>query len=319
MIKKADTWKPGSNLRTLKYRSFVMRELRRTLSDRGVLEIDVPLLGRSTVTDPQLLSFSVTSEHFRGFLQTSPEYFMKRLLASGSGDIFSLGKAFRAEEEGTAHNPEFTMLEWYRINWDEHQLAEEVIDLVSVFIPSIRVSKLSYGEVFEEFLGINPHNVELSALRNRAEEANLGNWSRDFRSGCLDVLFETFVRPNMPKGLVVLYDYPSCQKALAQLHLDHKGQKVSRRFEVFLNNSELANGYFELNDFSEHQTRFKEDRRERRAMGKSLPVDDKLLLDAVKAGLPNCAGVALGVDRLLVQLLGAACIDEIMSFSWARC
>ena len=296
-----------------------MRQLRRFLRGRGVLEIDVPLIGRTSVTDPHLSSFKVNSEYFEGFLQTSPEYFMKRLLASGSGDIFCLGKAFRAEEKGAAHNPEFMMLEWYRINWNEHQLMEEVVDLVSVFMPSTKILKISYGELFEEVLGINPHNVKLSVLRKRAEETNFESWQRDSRSGYLDMLFETFVRPNMPSGLVILFDYPVCQKALAQLHHDLNGQQVSRRFEVFLNNSELANGYFELNNFSEHQIRFNEDRCERRAMGKMLPEDDMLLLDAVKAGLPDCAGVALGVDRLLMQLLGASGIDEIMPFSWARC
>ena len=318
MIAKHNTWKSGVDLATLKYRSFVMKELRRFLSNRGVLEIDVPVVGRSSVTDPGVSSFDVSSEHFRGFLQTSPEYFMKRLLASGSGDIFSLGKAFRAEEKGPAHNPEFTILEWYRINWDEHQLIEEVVDLVSVFTPSVNLLKISYGELFQQILGLNPHNAELSELQSRAEEANFGSWFTSFRSGCLDVLFETFVRPNMPKGLVILFDYPACQRALAQLH-SVDGQQVSRRFEVFLNNSELANGYFELNNFSDHQNRFNEDRRERHAMGKLLPEDDLLLLEAVKSGLPDCAGVAFGVDRLLVQLLGAARIDEIMPFSWVRC
>ena len=312
-------WRSAIDVAALEYRNSIFKTLRNFFSDRGVLEVDVPLLGKSTVTDPNIDTIVTCSELQPAFLQTSPEIFMKRLLASGTGDIFTLTRAFRSAEEGVLHNPEFTLLEWYRIAWDEHRLMEEVAELISSLMPSVATSKISYAQIFRDTLGLDPHDTALENLQNMVNHNGLEEWSGDTRSNCLNVLFERLVQPSLPDGLFFVYEYPACQAALANLHMNKDGQTVSRRFEVFLNRIELANGYFELTDLDEHRKRFEKDREERINIGKPIMENDKYFLDALESGLPSCSGVALGVDRLLMQLLGVTKIDHSMPFSWERC
>lgn len=309
---------------SLRYRSELLQSLRSFFQQRQVLEVDVPVLARSTVTDINIESINSVVSGNSGYLQTSPEYFMKRLLAAGSGDIFCLGKAFRDAESGRRHNPEFTLLEWYRCGWDEHQLMAEVAELISQLAnvgtdAQLAVTKLSYGECFKSALGVDPHSIELVFLQKMAVEASSESWAQESRANCLDLLFSLSVEPQLPNGLVFIYDYPACQAALAQLHLNVQGQSVSRRFEVFFNSMELANGYMELTDAVQQRERFEKETDQRSAQNKPAVAIDEKLMAALDSGLPPCAGVALGVDRLLMQLLRADSIDQAMAFSWQRC
>ena len=283
------------------------------------MEVDVPLLSTATVSDHNIDSIVADNAGVTGFLQTSPEYFMKRLLAAGSGDIFSLGKAFRSGESGSRHNPEFTLLEWYRCGWDEHQLMDEVAELIAMLLPETPVCRISYADVFVEHLQIDPHLVELSSLQSLAVTAGSPAWAEETRANCLDLLFSVLVEPQLSDGLVLVYDYPACQSALAKCDNDDQGRRISRRFEAFLNRFELANGYCELTDVEEQAARFEEDQRLRQQSGKVAVAADNRLLAAMQAGLPECAGVAVGVDRLLMQIEAADSIDQVIPFSWSRC
>jgi lysyl-tRNA synthetase class 2 len=249
---------------------------------------------------------------------------MKRLISQGAGDIFCLGKAFRNGEQGCRHNPEFSLLEWYRCGWDEHQLMDEIAELISLVFAvrssqPLAITKRTYADCFSQILGIDPHGADLVELQEKAVAASSDSWTGESRANCLDLLFSQLVEPQLPPGLVFVYDYPACQSALAQLHNDTQGRQVSRRFEVFLNGLELANGYFELTDRAEQQQRFDGDNAQRIEVSKpQIPVD-RHLLAALDHGMPSCAGVAMGVDRLLMQLKGADSITQVMPFSWDRC
>ena len=308
----------------LQARAELLSTLRKFFFQRSVMEVDVPVLARSSVTDINIESISANIYSESGYLQTSPEYFMKRLLSQGAGDIFCLGKAFRNGEQGCRHNPEFSLLEWYRCGWDEHQLMDEIAELISLVFAvrssqPLAITKRTYADCFSQILGIDPHGADLVELQEKAVAASSDSWTGESRANCLDLLFSQLVEPQLPPGLVFVYDYPACQSALAQLHNDTQGRQVSRRFEVFLNGLELANGYFELTDRAEQQQRFDGDNAQRIEVSKpQIPVD-RHLLAALDHGMPSCAGVAMGVDRLLMQLKGADSITQVMPFSWDRC
>ena len=308
----------------LQGRAELLSTLRQFFFQRSVMEVDVPVLARSSVTDINIESIPANIYSESGYLQTSPEYFMKRLLSQGAGDIFCLGKAFRNGEQGCRHNPEFSLLEWYRCGWDEHQLMDEIAELISLVFAArssqpLAITKRTYADCFSQILGIDPHGADLVELQEKAVAASSDSWTGESRANCLDLLFSQLVEPQLPSGLVFVYDYPACQSALAQLHNDTQGRQVSRRFEVFLNGLELANGYFELTDIAEQQQRFDGDNAQRIEASKpQIPVD-RHLLAALDHGMPSCAGVAMGVDRLLMQLEGADSITQVMPFSWDRC
>lgn len=317
-------WKPGASLEALRCRAKLMAQLRDFFACRAVLEVDVPLLAKSTVTDLNIDSITASVGLADAFLQTSPEYFMKRLLAAGSGDIYSVGKAFRDAEIGRKHNPEFTLLEWYRCGWDDHQLMQEVVDLVALLIDDPHLSpapvtKLTYYECFTNVMGFNPHRAELHQLRTIASQVASSDWFDQSRANCLDLIFSLRVEPAMPAGIVVVYDYPQCQAALAQISKDHHDDRVSRRFEVFLDGAEIGNGYLELTDPNEQIARFNEDIDRRDEVNRpSVHVDEKFVASLIH-GLPACAGVALGVDRILMNILQAQTIDQVLTFAWPRC
>ena len=317
-------WQPSASLAMLRHRAELLGELRNYFSQRAVSEVDVPVLSRTTVTDINIESISTNSFSGSGYLQTSPEYFMKRLLAAGSGDIYCLGKAFRNGEAGRRHNPEFTLLEWYRCGWDEHQLMDEVADLIDQIYaatnqPPVAVHRASYADYFAQVLALDPHTAPLPQLQQLAVAAGSDSWAKESRANCLDLLFSVQVEPQLPQGLVFVYDYPACQAALAETATNQQGQLVSRRFEAFLNGMELANGYFELTDGGQQQQRFADDLVARSAANQPMVAVDQSLIAALQQGLPSCAGVALGVDRLLMQLQGAESIAQVMPFSWDRC
>jgi len=282
-----------------------------------VLEVDVPVLGLRGVTDVHIDLLRVAEPH-PAYLQSSPEYFMKRLLAAGSGSIYCLGKAFRAGELGKRHSPEFTMLEWYRVGWDEHRLMDEVFDLltdVGLAKEQAKCSAYSYRHIFEEKTGIDPLVCEILSLQRLASEVANRDFSGEHRSVCLDLIFSLLVEPTLPGGVVFVHDYPACQAALAEIKVDADGVAIARRFEIFCDGIELGNGYYELTDARELRERFSADNTQRQKMGKELVDADEKLLAAMAAGLPSCAGVALGVDRLLMNILGAQHIREVLSFT----
>ena len=307
-------WEPKANIATLEARADIVHRIRNFFQRRGVMEVDVPALGEHSVTDPYLDALSLTLSGKQHFLQTSPEYFMKRLLCAGSGDIFYLGKAFRADEKGRNHRPEFSMLEWYRLGFGDADLIKDVFELVLSLKPETSTQCLSYREIFEQHLGLNPHTATLAQLRARALDITDVSFDSDNRSMWLDLLFTHVIEPNLPRGLVAVCDYPACQSALARLGENRFGEPVAKRFEVFFDGLELANGYWELSDFQEQKARFDADNNLRQTLGKESVIPDTAFLAAIESGLPDCAGVALGVDRLVMRLLGLADISEQLSF-----
>ena len=288
----------------LQLRASVLAEVRRFFAERDVMEVESPLLGTSTVTDVHLQSFEVRApdpSQLPLFLQTSPEYAMKRLLAAGSGPIYQIGKAFRAEERSRLHNPEFTLIEWYRPGFSLADLMDEVGQLIARLLRRHNIPRYTYGELFRKHLNLDPHAIALQELRQRCKELI------DVRSADLDVtdylqlLMGQKIEPRLPDSCFV-YEYPEAQAALSVVAPDAEGVPVAQRFELYVDGMELANGYFELTDAAEQRARFEGDLVRRQQLGlPTVPVDEELLA-ALEAGLPDCSGVALGLDRLLMSL-----------------
>ncbi|WP_461516702.1 EF-P lysine aminoacylase EpmA [Porticoccus sp.] len=309
-------WQPTATLETLAQRAHMLAHIRAFFNAAGIQEVDVPVLADTGVTDPHIDCLQVQVNGRLQYLQSSPEYYMKRLLAAGSGSIYYLGRAFRDGEAGRRHNPEFTMLEWYRPGWDEHRLMEELISLLASLQPAWAIHKVAYGKLFQQVTGLDPHNAPLDSVQQKACELSGRSFKEESRSTCLDLIFSLVVEPSLPDGLVMVHDYPACQAALARLDHDADGNLVARRFEAFLNRMELANGYFELTDPVEQKSRFDADLALRMATGKHQMPVDKQLLAAMSVGLPSCAGVALGVDRLLMQWLKLDDIRQTLPFAF---
>lgn len=299
-----------------------------------MLEVDTPVLSHAASTDLQLHSFTT---HYAGpdaadgaplFLHTSPEFPMKRLLAAGSGPIYQIGKVFRNGECGRWHNPEFTLLEWYRPGFDHHALMDEVELLVTGLLDSglkpAASERVSYGALFLRHAGIDPHTAGAADLREYARARGVGDvpgLTLDERDAWLDLLLTHSVIPRMePQRLYFVYDYPASQAALARIRPPSPGQAcaLAERFELFINGIELANGFHELGDSAEQRRRFERDNARRQAQGlPTMPLDEPLLA-ALAHGMPPCAGVALGVDRLLMLATGAGAISETLAFPFAR-
>ncbi|MEH6543415.1 MAG: EF-P lysine aminoacylase EpmA [Porticoccaceae bacterium] len=338
-------WQPTATIEAIARRAELYADIRAYFSAQDVLEVEVPVLGQYGVTDVHIDNPQGTVGGQKVYLQSSPEYFLKRLLAAYGRAVYSLGKAFREGESGARHHREFTMLEWYRPAWDEHQLMDEVADLISAIgfesgtpsasdnlgssdNPATEPQRLSYRDAFFTATGLDPHRAADAELRELAAELGLSSGSDAGsdsdsssecaacpRSTCLDFIFSFQVEPNLPMGLVFIYDYPAAQAALAKLSEDCHGNSIARRFEAFLNRMEVANGYWELCDADEQRQRFEADNQSRIALGKKPMAIDESVLAALSHGLPECAGVALGLDRILMQLLGVSSISEVLSFA----
>jgi len=237
---------------------------------------------------------------------------MKRLLAAGSGPIFALTKSFRRGEQGRNHNLEFTILEWYHPGFDEHDLMEQVSDLLRCILGA-NTTQQSYRESFLQATGINPHATNLSELKSFAEKNLHVEWDSDNTDLWLDLLFSHCVQPTLQE-LNCVYDYPASQAALARIGLNNDGETIARRFEVFYRGVELGNGYFELRDGEEQLRRFTADNQRRQQLGLESVTVDRKLVSALNVGLPDCAGIAIGVDRLLMVKLGIKTIEEVMDF-----
>lgn len=324
---KEKNWRPSASFDAIQRRAECLARIRRYFADKEVLEVETPLLVSATIPDPNIPSFSTVAAQpggFRRYLSTSPEFAMKRLLAAGSGPIYQVCKAFRQGEQGGIHNPEFTLLEWYRPGFDYHQLMDDVVALITVLADGHRVfeteERLSYSECFQHYLGLNPHEADVDHLKACAEEQGLGTNTglseTDF-DGWLDLLMSHCIQPHL--GLnrpCFVYDYPASQAALAKIRPDTP--PVAERFELFIDGVELANGFHELQDADEQRARFERELRRRREAGLEPVEIDEYLLDALVAGLPDCAGVALGLDRLLLVLTGASRLEDTLSFPFDR-
>lgn len=322
----ADDWMPGGSLSTLKARSAMLTRIRAFFAARDVWEVETPLLGLHGGTDPTLESLQsrYTGPGYPGgvslYLQTSPEFAMKRLLAAGSGAIYQICKAFRDGEAGQRHNPEFTMLEWYRPGYDAAALMDEVADVLRACLQrdNLRRIDVSYAELFRALLDIDIFALDAEGLKAAAREhALLGAEHLELdRDGWLNLLMSSLVEPTLaPDAMTFVTDFPASQAALARLNDDGR---TAARFEVFYQGLELANGFDELVDAGEQSGRFEADNCRRKRMGQTPVPVDRHLLSAMEAGLPQCAGVAIGLDRVLMARLGLTDIDEVVSFSLGR-
>jgi lysyl-tRNA synthetase class 2 len=313
-------WRPTASLAALRLRSRLLAATRAFFAERGVLEVETPLLASSPASDPHLQAFSCRPTGVaRGrtlYLQTSPEFAMKRLLASGVGPIYQVTRAFRDGEAGRRHNPEFTILEWYRPGFDHHALMAEVEALLTVTLGTGPGERLTYREAFLRHLALDPLAAAPDDLLRCARSVGIGEvpgLEPDDRDGWLGLLLAAAVEPQLGRsGPTFLHDFPASQAALARLRPDDP--RVAERFEVYVGGVELANGYHELADAGEQRRRFQADLEERRRRGlPEVPVDERLLA-ALTAGLPDCAGVALGFDRLVMLAAGAADLASVMAF-----
>ena len=306
-------WKPTSTLETLQSRAAMLRQIRAFFEAREVLEVETPALSLAAISDPAIHSIATATGQQRRYLHTSPELAMKRLLAAGSGDIYQICKVFRNGESGRNHNLEFTLLEWYRLDWEAAQLQAETIALIqSLSKAPLAVKHLSYTRCFQQTLGIDPLGISVKELENLATSKSIHPGCELSKDAWLDLLLSMLIVPLFPEGqLTVVKDYPASQAALARLNDD--GQTAAR-FEVFWGQTELGNGYHELADPLEQRQRFELDQKHRQASGLPVMPLDENFLDALDAGFPDCAGVALGLDRLLMKITGQDHIDAVISF-----
>ncbi|WP_439106285.1 EF-P lysine aminoacylase EpmA [Congregibacter sp.] len=315
-------WRPGATRAALEARAALLGTLRAFFAQRDVLEVDTPVLASFGVTDSAIEPLRTIASRVDSrsmFLQSSPEFAMKRLLAAGSGPIYQLGKAFRDGEVGGRHNPEFTLLEWYRPDFELEQLIEEVGALACECLGRDGWSVSSYAALFEDVLGIDPWETSAEELREIATtQLDLGSLELDY-DGWLDLLMSHLVEPRLAnRGLQFVCDYPPSQAALARC-ADRNGRTVAERFELYVDGIELANGYRELLDVQELADRALRDNERRRVSGQEIRDLDPRLVAAMQEGLPDCSGVALGVDRLLMAQLGADRLSAVMPFDWSRC
>jgi len=309
-------WRPTADFTALGRRAQLLSQIRGFFAARGVLEVETPLLASAPVTDPNIEAVSAQSPSGEGqmYLQTSPEFAMKRLVAAGSGPIYQICKAFRRGERGRRHNPEFTMLEWYRPNMSLDALIDEVVAVVALAVGDADVAQMTYQQVFELHCGLNPHAASLDQLKACAMEHLDLSFDSDDRDLWLQLLMSSVVEPALnPKQISIVYDFPETQAALAKIAVNGDGQRVARRFEAFYAGMELANGYDELRDAGELVRRISDDHSRRAAAGQDLPPIDRYLLKAM-AKMPECSGVAIGFDRLAMIACGAERIDEVIAF-----
>ena len=320
-------WRPTASLENLKLRARMLTRIRAFFLERGVLEVETPMLSAAATPDPALVSLAsrYTGPLFPHgqplYLHTSPEFPMKRLLAAGSGSIYQVCKVFRDGEAGRLHNPEFTLLEWYRTGIDHHRLMQEVEELIRVAIgDAITVSpgeRLSFREAFVRHTGLDPHTADAADFADAARRHGI-HVPEDMRGHhdaaiWRDLLLTHIIEPRLGRGqLTFVYDYPASQASLARIQPGTP--PLAARFEAYLDGIELANGFHELADSDEQRTRF-ERQLHNRSAHKLPPVPlDEHLLAALSAGLPDCAGVALGFDRLVMLAAGARSIQDVIAF-----
>ena len=316
-----DDWQPGATLSTLRLRAKLLASTREFFTNKGVLEVETSTLSRFGTTDVYLNSIKAglgsVSNCGELYLQTSPELQMKRLLAMGVGPIYQICKAFRDDPVTSLHNPEFTIVEWYRPSFSMENLMNEVEEYVQTVVSCGKILRYSYQEVFEEKIGLNPHECSLDEIQ-KAAHTHLDIGSKDLRfTEYLDLVMSEVVEPNLPE-FCFLYDYPECQAAMATIEIDDHGNQIAKRFELYCKGIEIANGYFELTDPVEQLRRLTSDNIERSKKGlPEIPIDERFFA-ALSAGIPKGSGVALGLDRLLMVMGDFEEIDSVLSFSIKR-
>jgi len=314
-------WAPSAPIANLRRRAEILKQVRQFFAERDVMEVDTPVMSHCAVSDPFIDTIETVFRAYPQapahhlYLQSSPEYAMKRLLAAGSGSIYQIGKAFRNGEVGSRHNPEFTMLEWYRPGFDAEQLMAEVEALVCQVLGLEQIEKLSYREVFQRYLSLDPHQATSRQLAEVARQHIDVPYEDDNPDNWLNLLMSHLIEPQLEQhGAVFIYDYPASQAALAKVTNDSQGVPVACRFELFVNGVELANGYHELTDAAEQARRLEFDIQQRRELELPQRPTDQRLVAALESGMPECAGVALGVDRLVMQALASEQIDQVIAF-----
>lgn len=309
-------WRPGASRFAMEARANLLSAIRGWFKERGVIEVETPVLSRSGNSDPNIRNISTESRSKR-YLRTSPEYAMKKLLATGFRDIYELGRVFRAGEKGRFHNPEFTLLEWYRCDLTYLELAGEVADLIRYCgqgqFDSWPVQQLTYREAFVEHTGLDPFHCTETELSYAASERGIQATALG-QQEWLDLLLSQVIEPGLPgETITIIHDFLPEQAALARIRPDNP--PVAERFEVYLGQMELANGYQELTDSREQLERFEREQNLAKVRGEELTPLDHGLIEALDHGLPECSGVALGVDRLLMSILKLDHIDAVLAFS----
>jgi len=322
-------WQPTASLEMLKIKARLLSKLRAFFADKDILEVQTPILSQAGNTEPTIETFVTqqqeNSKHViqPSFLNTSPEFAMKRLLAAGCDSIYQITPAFRQDEQGKRHNPEFTLLEWYRIDFDHHALMGEVNALLRFvtkdFLNLERSQFYSYQDAMIKFADVDPFTASIEQLKSATENAGIEVIGMDdaLHDSWLDLLMSQVVETNLPLNCpVFIYDYPASQAALAKIR---KGTPdVAERFELYINGMELANGFHELIDAEEQAERFHSQQLQRKELGlPGIPADHHLI-EALKHGMPECAGVAIGLDRLLMVITGAEHINEVLTFPFDR-
>jgi len=308
------TWQPTATIETLKQRAEIIAKIRDFFAKRQVLEVETPLLCSGSVPSPYIESFQVGNK----YLQTSPEFLMKRLLAAGSGSIYQIGKVFRLEESGRLHNPEFTLLEWYRVGFDHRDLMKEVNDLLQMILHCEPCEAITYQALFEKYLQINPHAISESELKACARAGGLTTIELQDKDDWLNLLLTHFIEPHLGVDKpCFVYDYPVSQSALAKIQIRDDGIAVAERFEVYCQGIELGNGFHELADSQEQLARFEAELVVRKVNHQHITAIDRRFVESLDH-LPACAGVALGIDRIIMLVLGKKSIKEVMSFDFQR-
>jgi lysyl-tRNA synthetase class 2 len=314
-----------NGMEQLRLRAQTYATIRGFFSERDVLEVETPILSAAGNTDPNIQSFHATfSGHVDAgarerWLRTSPEFPLKRLLAAGVGDCYELGRVFRNGEAGGRHNPEFTMLEWYRVGWDHTRLAREVIDLLERLLlqagRNFEIVETTYRGLFHDALGVDALLDPIEVLKKPLADANISSEGLE-RDDWLDLLLTHRIQPDFPRDRVtIVSEFPASQCALARIR--KSDPPVAERFEAYVGPYEVANGYHELNDAAEQRERFERDNAKRRERGDTeVPMDERLL--AVLGDMPDCAGVALGIERLLMVLADTDAIADVLAFPFSE-
>ena len=318
----SEDWRPSCSLELLRRRAEMLQTIRQFFAERDVLEVETPLLSLTVGTDPQL-DFFTTSYAMPPqqtlYLQTSPEFAMKRLLAAGSGSIYQICKAFRNGEAGRFHNPEFTILEWYRVGFELAELMQDITDLILAVFKDRHLDapqRFSYQTVFQQQTGLDPLQFDHDAYCAYAQAVGLPEavaLCGENHALWLDFIFSHQIQPQLGKNaLCLVYGYPACQSSLARFNIENPS--VTERVELFLNGIELGNGYYELADYIEQERRFDTEIMIRKQQNLPLINKDNRLIAALKAGLPNCSGIAIGLDRLLMLLTDSLSLSDVLAF-----
>ncbi|GGK27576.1 elongation factor P--(R)-beta-lysine ligase [Aliivibrio fischeri] len=324
-IMTSQNWMPSASIEQLQQRADILTAIRSFFSERKVMEVDTPAMSHATVTDVHLHTFQTDfigpgyADGTHLYFMTSPEFHMKRLLAAGSGCIYQINKAFRNEEAGRYHNPEFTMLEWYRLGFDHHNLMDEMNELLTLVLKCDNAERMTYQEAFIQVLGVCPLEASMDELRAVAAPLGLSDIAdiEEDRDTLLQLLFSMGVEVKIGQDVpAFVYDFPASQAALAKIN--PSDPRVAERFEVYFKGIELANGFHELDNAKEQLMRFEEDNAKRKSMGLIEQPIDYHLIAALEAGLPNCSGVALGIDRLIMLAMGEKHIDQVTAFPFDR-